>query len=101
MSEEIEHPSFLVLDRLAVGASVPSHVRAHFETCTDCREHLQQVRQEWSVPEWAQELEREKSWPRSVRPWGWIGRLVGLGAAAAVLLLAVRGTEPRSKVPYT
>jgi hypothetical protein len=52
-----EHPSFLALDRLALGEDAPAATRAHVERCEACRAHLDSVRiPSEPVPTWARQL---------------------------------------------
>lgn len=93
---EPRHPSFLELDRVALGAPAAPATRAHLEGCERCRAHLARAREAGPVPAWALQLG-----DRPRRAW-WSGpRLAiagGLVAAAAALLLVVVVGEQRARV---
>jgi hypothetical protein len=95
-----QHPSFLELDRLALGAAAPA-TTAHVSGCATCREHLEQVRAAPAMPAGLRDratapapadfgLEFPAGWRGFARAW-----LVGGGlAAVAVLLLLARLRPP-------
>lgn len=80
------HPSFLQLDRLALGAADPQ-VAAHVASCDSCRAHLGRLEQPVPLPAWvreAAETPRRPRWLRLFAPG------LGLVAAAAAVLLVVQ-----------
>jgi hypothetical protein len=84
-----EHPSYLELDRAALGAEAAS-ARAHLARCERCRHYVERLaRHEPRPPAWVRELAPSRS-PR--RAW-WFGgsfALVAAAAVAVVLLVFVR-----------
>jgi hypothetical protein len=84
------HPSYLLLDRLALGAHMPE-LDAHVAECERCKSHLHALDQPLEIPAWARALERE---PRSSFFQNLRGRFVfgslALATAAAALLIVVR-----------
>lgn len=56
-----EHPSYLDLDLLAVGAG-SEEVRAHVATCDRCRAHLTEVSAPEPVPDWVRPQRRSRAW---------------------------------------
>jgi hypothetical protein len=99
-AERPQHPSFLELDRLALGAP-PSHgTAAHVASCARCRGHLEGVREAPPLPPGLRERARGDGadgglLARLRRRWllGALG-LAGAMAAAAVLLLARPQVQP-------
>ncbi len=77
------HPSFLQLDRLALGSADPQ-VAAHVESCETCRAQLSRVQQAPPVPAWVGDLGSAKS---SRRTW-WAGSVGALAAIGLVLMIA-------------
>ena len=77
------HPSFLQLDRLALGSADPQ-VAAHVESCETCRAQLSRVQQAPPVPAWVGDLRSAKS---SRRTW-WAGSVGALAAIGLVLMIA-------------
>jgi hypothetical protein len=74
------HPSFLALDRHALGVAQPD-VAAHVASCETCRARVAAPAPTAAVPAWARELPPRRRawflWPVSTRP-----RAFGLAAAA-------------------
>lgn len=77
------HPSFLELDRHALGVGVPA-TADHVTGCSQCQAHLQKLEQQLPVPAWAHDVSRS-------RRFRWLGapQLVALGACAAAVAVAV------------
>jgi len=78
-----DHPSFLQLDRHALGVGVAA-TADHVKGCAQCQAHLEKCEQPLSVPAWARDLSR----PRRFR---WLGapQLAAFGACAAAVAIAV------------
>jgi len=74
----VSHPSYLALDRHALGETSPA-VAAHLENCEACRLHLQSVRDPVEVPAW---LDEEV--PARSRSWMPMVALLAAGALAFV-----------------
>jgi hypothetical protein len=92
---QAEHPSFLELERHALGAA-RSDVGAHLAACAACRERLAPV-EAGAVPAWARALgpRRRRWWPRLEAAWTAPRALVvGAAALAGVALLRVEGARP-------
>jgi hypothetical protein len=79
------HPSFLQLDRFALGAANPQ-VAAHVEDCATCRAQVSRAQQSPPVPAWVGEIRTAK---RLRRAW-WLGGLGAVAAVAVVLMIAMR-----------
>ena len=98
------HPSFLELDRHALGAG-RADTAAHVASCEACRVHLQAVEAPAEVPAWTARLEarapRRFGWPAALRVRT-AGLAVAAFACAFVLWLAVGHVGPRATAvdPY-
>lgn len=79
------HPSYLELDRLALGASDDEALKAHVTGCEACRAHLDAVAPAASVPAWV--LRASAARPRRIAPW--TSGALGVLALAAALALAL------------
>jgi hypothetical protein len=89
-----EHPSFLELDRLALGAAAGPSTRSHVTECAACREHIARVQSSAEVPAWAARLARKESASAPVSRWRWIGGGgLALAAATAILLFIARAQD--------
>jgi hypothetical protein len=90
------HPSFLELDRLALGSADPQ-AAAHIESCETCRARVSRVQQAPPVPAWVGNLGSAKS---SRRTW-WAGSVGALAAIALVLIVVTprrgRNGDPGAK----
>jgi hypothetical protein len=87
-----EHPSFLQLDRIALGVEVASATRAHVASCEHCRGHLERVAEHDAPPAWVRNLARSRR-----RAWLFGGGFVLASAVAVMLFVFVRrggGGEP-------
>jgi hypothetical protein len=83
------HPSFLALDRLALGGDVPAEIEQHVAQCERCRAHLERVRQPMPVPRWVGELRAPPA--RGLAGWArerWV-RWLWAGGTCALVLLAL------------
>ncbi|NTX35846.1 hypothetical protein HUA78_15465 [Myxococcus sp. CA033] len=92
MTTTPRHPSFLELDRAALGPPAPSLAR-HLETCAECGAYLQRVKQPESVPAWARSLGTAPprgTWRLEWRRWGL--PLVATAALACLVFVVVPGT---------
>ncbi len=102
MSPEVEHPSFLELDRLRWEGG-PAAVRTHVASCAACAAHLERVAQPVDVPSWARALEqRPRGWRwrlSSGRRWAW--GVAFSGAMAALVLLLGPLLRPPEVAPGT
>ena len=85
------HPSFLQLDRHALGAGDGTTAR-HLEACAECRAHLGRLGQPVSPPEWVRALEDQ---PRSrwLR-WPQLAALGALACAAVVFAMLPGRRDP-------
>jgi hypothetical protein len=82
---EPNHPSFLELDRLALGASREA-TRAHVDQCPQCQAHLAQLEWQTSVPDWVRGRGAPK--PRTVGArWRLLGLVATFAGAAAVWVM--------------
>jgi hypothetical protein len=89
------HPSYLELDRLALGAPAAPETAAHVAACDRCRAHLDGLGQAPALP--AALRERASSTARLA--W-WRGRLLATtGLAMAVVALVVWKSTLRLDVP--
>ena len=98
-----EHPSFFILDRIAVGDSVKdSDCERHLGSCERCRRYLADLERAEPIPHWlrsaaiAQSGRTAKFW-RSRRAI-WLA-LPTLAAASVVIGLVTVDRTPRSVVP--
>lgn len=86
------HPSFLALDRAALG-DTPEEVRAHLASCPRCAGHVEALGRPPPVPSWAVALAHEPPRPPSLlarlAPWG----VAALAAGLALVLWVPHGTE--------
>lgn len=88
------HPSFLELDRSALGQGAPATAE-HVRGCPRCQAHLRKLEEPLALPAWARELGRPEP---ARRPNFWVLALFGGAAAAgaaAVLLLSPARPRPR------
>jgi len=100
------HPSFLELDRFALGAPLALTTAAHVGACDRCRRHVETVREAPPVP--AELRDRLAAPAADSRPAGvlrWPGWLrgprigaVGLAGALAIGALVFIAREPRAPV---
>ena len=92
-----QHPSFLALDRHALGVA-PPEVTAHVATCATCRARLAASAPAPAVPAWARALPPRRRawfvWPVSTRP-----RVLGLAVAALACVALVWVTGGRFGTP--
>ncbi|WP_375766882.1 hypothetical protein NR798_35080 [Archangium gephyra] len=88
------HPSFLTLDRAALG-DMTEEVRAHLASCPRCAGHVDALGRPPPVPSWAVALAHEP--PRApsllarLAPWG----VAALAAGLALVLWVPRDMETR------
>jgi hypothetical protein len=94
--ETTPHPSFLELDKVAVGAGSEA-TRQHAAACAECGAHVGRVRAPVPLPDWVREPERARG-----RPWGWGGwwgwPTAALAGSFAVALVAI-GLGHRAATP--
>jgi hypothetical protein len=88
------HPSFLELDRAALGQGAPL-TADHVKGCPRCQAHLKTLEEPIAVPAWATALRR----PQPERKPSWWA-LVLLGAAAAAGATAVFLFSPTRPHPH-
>jgi hypothetical protein len=81
----VSHPSYLQLDRLALGDGSPD-LAAHVEGCRECGAHLGRLLLPVAVP---RELPRAKS-----RKWLWSLLALSLSSAAAVAVVVLPQRHP-------
>lgn len=91
------HPSFLELDRAALGVDIAAPARAHLDACARCRQHVEAMRRSEPPPAWVRHLAPARA-PR--RAWLWGGGLA-LATACAVLLLVARRSAPDDAARFT
>jgi len=84
----MSHPSFLALDRHALGMSDPQ-TAAHVETCELCAAHVRAVSGREPIPDWV--VSRKRTGRRQ-----WVGWL----ALAAAVLLAIGVYREPAPAPY-
>jgi hypothetical protein len=72
------HPSFLELDRLALGVGLASSVE-HAAGCSTCSAYVSRRKQPSAVPAWVEHVR-----PGRAR-WAWRGGVTALAAAAALI----------------
>jgi hypothetical protein len=82
-----QHPSFLALDRHALGVA-SADTAAHLAGCETCRAHLRDVAPATGVPAWALEIEAPRR-PRFAWPWAPRSRKLGWGVAALACAAAL------------
>ncbi len=93
MTAPDSHPSFLALDRAALGEA-SAEVKAHLAQCPRCAEHVATVSRPAPVPTWVSELANEPP-PRATRGWLRGLALATCGAlAVAILVLALPDLAP-------
>lgn len=80
-----EHPSFLALDRHALGASTPE-IASHVGACSVCRAHLDALLVASPIPPRVLELRAPTPWWRE----RWLQVLVPVAAAALIIVLISR-----------
>ncbi len=94
------HPSYLELDRLALGEPPDERLREHVASCARCKAHLENARRAGPVPAWVGNLDRRA--PRRARTrWLWAGGFASAAAAAALLVVFTRTTTNESGSGYT
>ena len=81
------HPSFLALDRLALGQDPGEATCEHLRACGTCRAHIARVQTTIDVPAWVGHLGARR---RPARARRWMSGFALAAAAAAVLVLLVR-----------
>ncbi|MFP2924478.1 hypothetical protein ACLESO_04535 [Pyxidicoccus sp. 3LG] len=71
MTAPLRHPSFLELDRAALGLRSPS-LEQHLQACSECVAYLGRVTQAEPVPAWARALGTDTRAGRSPgrKRWG-------------------------------
>ncbi|MBJ6759138.1 hypothetical protein JGU66_00095 [Myxococcaceae bacterium JPH2] len=84
------HPSFLELDRAALGLRSPS-LEQHLETCTGCRAYLSRVKQSEPVPAWARALDTDRRADERVAWTRWAWPLLATAALVAGLYVIIPG----------
>jgi hypothetical protein len=89
------HPSFLELDRGALGA-MSEEQRRHLDACPTCSAYVARLQQPLPIPAWVRE-EAARSRPAAGMR-SWLGALAALAAAASVLAVAFPAREPRVQV---
>lgn len=85
------HPSFLELDRGALG-SVSEELRRHLDACPTCRAYAERLQQPLPIPAWVRD-EAARSGP-AARVRAWLGPLAALVAAAAVFAVVLPLRKP-------
>ncbi len=90
---QTRHPSFFELDQLHLGHEAP-RVRAHAETCPECRAHLGALEVPIAVPSWVPAAAAPRT-PFSFRRL-WL--LAPMAAALGVGALMVRPTAPPAEL---
>ncbi len=96
--ETTNHPSFLELDRAALGHGAPQ-TADHVRGCERCQAHLRKLEAPIEVPAWARALRRPQP---ERKPGWWTLALLGAAAAAgatAVVLLSPTRPHPRELAP--
>jgi hypothetical protein len=95
MTAPPRHPSFLELDRAALGLRSPA-LEQHLQGCAECGAYLARVTRAEPIPAWVQapRPDRRRAWPR----WGW--PVLATAALASVLLVVLPGTPPREGSGY-
>lgn len=91
------HPSFLVLDRIALGDATLSKEQEHVTACATCQTHVSRVQATRPVPAWAREL-AAKPRQNAMSRWVW-GSAMGTALAAAAVFLALH--TPNMNAEYT
>jgi hypothetical protein len=81
------HPSYLELDRLALGPAGESEAR--LQGCEQCLRYVGEQRRPLPVPEWARAAAQRKPWLPRLLPWG-----AALAACAGALALVVLTRPP-------
>lgn len=98
MAEHANHPSFLELDRLVLGAQRSSVTANHIRECDACQGYLDQVTADRPVARWAIDLSTQQ--PKANRVywswWKWAGGFAGAATAvtAVVMLVAIPAGDP-------
>jgi len=80
------HPSYLALDRAALGAELDPAARAHVDGCARCQAHVERARRPEPPAPWLRALPPARAPSR--RAWRWGGGLALAAAACAFLLFA-------------
>ncbi len=94
------HPSFLALDRAALGEA-SAEVRAHLKECPRCAEHVAAVSRPAPVPTWVSEL-GDAPPPRATKGWLWgLGLAACAALAVAIVVALVLPERAPSRVPAT
>lgn len=87
-SPDSRHPSFLELDRHALGCAAVD-TSAHMASCGQCQRYVAGLAPGASVPAWAAQLAAAPA-RSSVRPRAWPVAMLGLAAAACLMLFVAR-----------
>jgi hypothetical protein len=94
LESELNHPSFLALDRTHLGASTPD-VEAHLERCATCRQYLESLAASAPVPNFSLPL---PAFERRRARWSqWLGAASLAAAAACGALLWLQHPDRDAK----
>jgi hypothetical protein len=81
------HPSYLELDRFALGAPGYEGTHGHVQGCARCRDHVARVSVPSAVPQWVRALPEKRARPKHLWVAGLSFGVGGLAAAAALALM--------------
>jgi hypothetical protein len=95
MADATPHPSFLELDRAALGGGAPE-TALHLNHCARCQSYARTVQTPPPLAPWIAGLQSKEGTPGRMPPLLW---LLGGGLAAAVVLVAVLMLWPAARAP--
>jgi hypothetical protein len=94
------HPSFLELDRVALGEAASAGIQEHLSSCTRCQAHMERAQRAGAVPAWVGQIDGQTTPPPRHR-WLWAGGFASAALAAAIVFLFVRTPTNGSSAGYT
>ncbi|HWM89119.1 MAG TPA: hypothetical protein VNO33_24880 [Kofleriaceae bacterium] len=98
-----DHPSFLALDRAALGSRT-AHLSRHLDECARCRAHMERITDPAPVPEGARGWLRREAPARPARPRrssrAWLNGLTAAATAAVIVAAVLVGRDrPVERAP--
>ena len=94
------HPSFLELDRVALGEAASAGIQEHLPSCARCQAHMERAQRGGAVPAWVGQLDGQTTVSPRHR-WLWAGGLASAALATAIVLLSIRAPTNGGSAGYT
>ena len=95
-----EHPSYLELDRLALGVAQRADTASHVASCDRCRSHVDKAKTAPAPAGWLPELSRRPPLARRRLPWMAVAGALSLAAAVALFWVVRPSGTDGSATPY-